>query len=317
MLNFQRVAAVGLGAAVVATALTPAANAMIAPRDVVIVMDTTSSMRNEIAWAKEDARDIAQQVLSSHPDSRVGFVQYKDWASPMPNGRGQLAGAVSELPLTRNAAEFTSVVASLRTDDPGNTSIPEAVYSGILVAVDQQPWRENVGRNIIVIGDAPADDPEYKTCLSKQDVIAALDPRDLSIRINQDHGFGYNPNRNVADCTREMPAGPSIPLNGEKQQLMKPRVDILSPDGDPGPELREIAQTYGGKSYEYGDNPTWGITDVLDDIYIGGSPLISGSSGSSQITLDDANSWITALSAIIGTLTGLAGILGPLLRQFA
>lgn len=92
-------------------------------------------MRNNIDDAQAEVRESSERVVAANPDSRVGFGQYKDWASPLPNGPGHLAGAGSEL--TRDTAAFNSALNAVNLNDPGNRITPEAVYSGIIVAGDE------------------------------------------------------------------------------------------------------------------------------------------------------------------------------------
>lgn len=289
--------------------VSPHAQAAGSAHDVVIIMDTTSSMANEINQAKTDARATAQQIISRNPHARVGFVQYKDWQSPMRNRSGHLSAAVSEVPLGRDMDALSAALNSLSIHDPGNTTIPESVYTGIMVALHEQPWRVGAKRQLIIIGDAPADDPEYKTCLTKDDIAAALDPRDLDVRIVRDHGFGYNPHQNVASCTRSVPAGPAVPLNQGREGLSRPQVDVLSPEGDLGDGLNAIVRSTGGKNYGYGDDLTVGLDEVASDINVdvlSASGISSdSSSGSSEITPTQITTWLATILAIATALGGV------------
>lgn len=304
----------------VALGMAPHVHAAGSAHDVVIIMDTTSSMANEINQAKADARATAEQIISGNPSARVGFVQYKDWRSPMRNHAGQLSAAVSEAPLGRDMDALGATLAGLSASSPGNNTTPEAVYTGIMVALHDQPWRVGARRQLIIIGDAPADDPEYKTCLTKDDIAAAIDPGDLDVRIVRDHGFGYNPHQNVPGCTRSIPAGPATPLNQGREGLSRPRVDVLSPEGDLGAGLNAIVQSTGGKNYGYGDDLTTGFDEVISDINfeaLSASGLSSdSSSGSSEITPSQITTWLATILAIATALSGVwdAGV--KLLQPF-
>nr|WP_255520410.1 PKD domain-containing protein [Corynebacterium marambiense] len=127
------------------------------------VIDTTGSMWDDIAEAKANAAEIGQKVLSTNPDSRIGLVEYKDWDSPMyVNGESTAARVV--VPLTKDFSIFNERLQALSADG-GDEELPEDMLSGIALAQEAN-WSVPRTRDILVIGDQPAHDPECRTGLT-------------------------------------------------------------------------------------------------------------------------------------------------------
>lgn len=120
--------------------------------DVVFVIDTTGSMGGIIGATLEKARDIATRLSTSARSARVGLVEYRDY------GDNIMARTVS--PLSNDLLGFSAALDSLWASGGGDWE--EAVYSGIVTALAED-WRPEAARTIIVMGDAPAHDPEVHT----------------------------------------------------------------------------------------------------------------------------------------------------------
>ncbi|MEW1976681.1 VWA domain-containing protein [Microbacterium profundi] len=113
------------------------------------VIDTTGSMGGIIQATLDKARDIATRMNGSARSARVGLVEYRHY------GDGFMARTVQ--PLTEDLATFGTALDSLYADGGGDWE--EAVYSGIVTALAED-WRPSAARTIIVMGDAPAHDPD-------------------------------------------------------------------------------------------------------------------------------------------------------------
>lgn len=135
--------------------------------DVAFVVDTTGSMWDDLDAAKASASQISAKVLGL-PNARVKLVEYRD--------AGDAFRARTVTPFTGNAARFASGLSWLVADGGGDW--PESVHSGMMEAF-KGDWRPGALKMTILIGDAPAHDPEPGTgytSLMVQRRAFALDP---------------------------------------------------------------------------------------------------------------------------------------------
>ncbi len=151
------------------TTPVPAANFGAGPSarlDLIFVVDTTSSMSDDISSAKASASRIIREVydnfrLDGETDARVAIMDYRDFPQ-------YPYGASGDYPF-HDVQAFVSKperaeagVNSLTLGNGGD--IPESVYSGLMHAIDSTSlgsWRgDGVRRAVILIGDAPGHDPE-------------------------------------------------------------------------------------------------------------------------------------------------------------
>jgi len=131
--------------------------------DVMFAIDTTGSMTPYIDNARASAENIAKQLSDTSSSFQVGLVEYRD------HGDEFVSRTVT--PLTADAAAFRTGLDTLVASGGGDT--PEAVFSGMLAAAGAA-WRTDARRIVIVIGDAPAHDPEPVTGYTKEDVVRAF-----------------------------------------------------------------------------------------------------------------------------------------------
>jgi hypothetical protein len=112
------------------------------PADMVLCIDTTASMKDDIDKLKKEVYALAKGFLDSRPGSRVGLVLYKDYKeSYLTKSHG----------FARDLAEFASWVEAIWVSGGGD--IPEAVYEAIEAALKFE-WKSE-DRRIVLIGDAP------------------------------------------------------------------------------------------------------------------------------------------------------------------
>ena len=120
--------------------------------DVVICLDITGSMRDQIEGLKEQVNDLAKVLDALAPTAGVGIVAFGDREYQQPL-------YVQEIALMSNIAQLESFVNRLTPgmDDPGaNPSPPEAVAMALDRAV-RMNWRPIAQRRfIVVVTDAPA-----------------------------------------------------------------------------------------------------------------------------------------------------------------
>jgi hypothetical protein len=132
----------------------------IADLDLVFVMDTTGSMRREVADLQANLIGIIHVLSRLASSLRIGFVAYRD------HGEAYLT---ETYPLERmndaHAAELVHFVNGLRAEGGGDN--PEAVDEALKAAL-AMPWRDRAQGRIVVIGDEPAHQQGRAFSLAEQ-----------------------------------------------------------------------------------------------------------------------------------------------------
>jgi Mg-chelatase subunit ChlD len=115
--------------------------------DVAIVLDVTSSMKDDIEAVKTNLLALKKrlEVLKDRKDLQVGIVLYAD--------RGDPFIADIFLQMTSDLAAFERSVKAVRLYDGGD--VDEAVADAIDLAQRDLRWRSGAGKSLILIGDAP------------------------------------------------------------------------------------------------------------------------------------------------------------------
>jgi hypothetical protein len=136
--------------------------------DVVICLDATGSMKDDIAAMKAMLISVLTNMQAEFPSFRVGMVLYKDYMEEY---------------ITR-VIPFTTAIASLQVDlnkvqAAGGKDIPEAVHEALYDGATKFPW-EAESRLIILIGDAPPH-PRPLGRITEQMVYQAATERDIRI----------------------------------------------------------------------------------------------------------------------------------------
>lgn len=131
--------------------------------DLLIVLDTTGSMGDEMAYLKAELSSILTRLKQGHPDLdiRVGLIAYKD---------------VSDNYVTRTYG-FTRDIGELETSLKGESyggggDYPEAMDQAMALAA-KMGWREGSANVLLLVADAPphpADvDVTWKAALAARD----------------------------------------------------------------------------------------------------------------------------------------------------
>lgn len=116
--------------------------------DLMLAIDTTGSMGDEIAYLKSELRAILADLARSHPglDIRLGLVAYRD---------------LGDIYVTRTypfTANLESMQANLRAQHAdGGGDYPEAMDLAMARAV-QQDWRPDAVKSLLLVADAPPHD---------------------------------------------------------------------------------------------------------------------------------------------------------------
>lgn len=120
--------------------------------DLVLIIDSTGSMGDDIENVKKETNKIVDEVARTSKSYRVAIVHYND-----PD-----AGVV--LPFSSSTTAIKAAISGLTATGGGD--FPEHVYSGINTAL-LLPWRSGAARISITMGDAPPKDPEPGTGLTQ------------------------------------------------------------------------------------------------------------------------------------------------------
>lgn len=115
--------------------------------DVLFLIDSTGSMRDEIDELKANMLSISSQIdqLPAAPDVRYGLVTYRD--------RNDVY--VTQIhDFTSSVTEFQATLAQLQARDGGDNS--ESVNQGLHEAIHDVEWRDaDTVKIILLVGDAP------------------------------------------------------------------------------------------------------------------------------------------------------------------
>ena len=133
-------------------ATTPEATT--AALDLIFCIDVTGSMDDDIASVKAAASNIVNTVASRSSDYRVAIIAYRDWDDSEGYAMFEDYGFSSDVGTIIGNINSLSVA--------GGDDEPEAVLEALMRAIDSRSvgsWRNNVNKQVIVMGDAPPHDP--------------------------------------------------------------------------------------------------------------------------------------------------------------
>jgi hypothetical protein len=111
--------------------------------DLVLCLDTTSSMKDDIDPVRKQLIPMLEKLMARFTGFRIGMVLYKDYFDEY---------LTRLVPFTRDFPQFQRTLNAIRVS--GGRDIPEAVYEALYEAAGKFPW-EAESRLIILVGDAP------------------------------------------------------------------------------------------------------------------------------------------------------------------
>jgi len=111
--------------------------------DLVLALDTTSSMKDDIDSVRKMLIPMLQELISGFRSFRIGMVLYKDYFDEY---------VTKIVPYTSDFGAFQRNLNAIRV--AGGRDIPEAVHEALYAAATKFAW-EAEARKIILIGDAP------------------------------------------------------------------------------------------------------------------------------------------------------------------
>ncbi len=116
--------------------------------DLMLVIDTTGSMSDEISYLQAELGKILADLRRSHPglDVRVGFVFYRDLGDDY---------VTNTIPLTRDFTQAQNDLAQRYAGGGGD--YPEAMDQALIRAAGQE-WRGDAVKTMLLVADAPPHD---------------------------------------------------------------------------------------------------------------------------------------------------------------
>ncbi|NOY07864.1 MAG: VWA domain-containing protein [Spirochaetes bacterium] len=111
--------------------------------DLVLALDTTESMYNDMPALKKRIIPLLREHTSKFSYFRVGLLFYKDYMDEY---------LVKPFPFTNNLSVIQRYINGVRVN--GGRDIPEAVFEALYSSIHSYKWKAE-SRLIILIGDAP------------------------------------------------------------------------------------------------------------------------------------------------------------------
>ena len=160
-----RSVAIATGAGGQRVTFTAAANAaQQAPKlDLMLVIDTTGSMGDEIQYLQSELAGIIGAVRAAHPglDLRVGFVFYRDVVDEY---------VTHTVPFTRDLHAAQGEL--LQQGANGGGDYPEAMEQALIRAAGQD-WRPDAVKTMLLVADAPPHDADVALAWHAGEVLRA------------------------------------------------------------------------------------------------------------------------------------------------
>ena len=116
--------------------------------DLMIALDSTGSMGDEIEFLKSELQSILGDIGRAYPglDIRVGLVAYRDIGDDYVTRTDRLGSAIGTI---QNALD--------RTWGMGGGDMPEAMDQALIRAIGQD-WRADAVKSLLLVADAPPHD---------------------------------------------------------------------------------------------------------------------------------------------------------------
>lgn len=119
--------------------------------DLMLVVDTTGSMGDEINYLQAELRSIIGAITAKHRDLdiRIGFVFYRDLSDDY---------VTRTVAFDRDIGRVQGVLA--RQDANGGGDYPEAMDQAMIRAIGQD-WRPDAVKSLLLVADAPPHDDRF------------------------------------------------------------------------------------------------------------------------------------------------------------
>lgn len=180
-------------------------------RDLAFVIDTTTSMEDDIDRVKQQSAVLVNEIFQSSGDqnnTRFAVVGYHDTVSP-----SVLLEFTEQETADERRTAAINAINGISLIDAGNEDLPEKTYTGILAALKNLgPWRPDAKlRQIVVFGDAEAKDKDLRDEVERlsQDSSVDIDLNLLAQTIQRTEvADGINMTSFVAQSTSDSAATP-------------------------------------------------------------------------------------------------------------
>jgi hypothetical protein len=136
--------------------------------DLVVCLDTTNSMKDDIDAVREKLIPMLEARIRDFKNFQIGLVLYKDYYEEY---------LTKVIPFTRNFEEVRRNLNNIRVR--GGRDIPEAVYEALYDGAVKFKW-ESESRLIVLIGDAPPH-PRTRGSVTREMVDGAVAERGLRV----------------------------------------------------------------------------------------------------------------------------------------
>lgn len=251
MKTFKKVLSVVLAVLMVASTLAIGASAAsLRKLDLAFVVDTTGSMGGDIYQVKLDIQAYLDDLDESGMDYRIAIVEYRDFASR--TGDYEDFAYRVDLDFSNDYDSISSSINEITLGNGGDWE--ETVLSALIDGLDSLSWRSEAGKAAILMGDAPALDPEPFTGYTTEMAINKLVYDDIAYEDSRDYSLM------------------SLATNFASQATARSKVTLFtiatSYDSETIACFDELANGTGGKSFtaDSSEDITDIITEIIDEI---------------------------------------------------
>jgi len=146
--------------------------------DLVLAIDATGSMKNDIDQLKKDLMNSLKATLQEFDSVRLGLLFYRDYGDTF-----KYKGLpVMFFDFTTSLEIFNKNLNSVRILGIEGGDIPEAVYEAIYASASFYQWRPDVNKQIILIGDAePHPTPRGTKKYSRDYVMTVVESKGIQL----------------------------------------------------------------------------------------------------------------------------------------
>lgn len=245
MKNLKKILCIGLSLVMIMSVMCLGVSAApLRKLDLVFVVDTTGSMSDDIYRVKTDMVNYLDDLDMSGMDYRIAIIDYRDFPERAASYDYEYKVQI-DFTSDYEAIDYAINEISLGNGGDG----PETVYSALVDGLNELSWRSEAGKAVILMGDAPALDPEPYTGYTLEMVKEALATGKISVdEWEGDYGL---------------------------DAFVKPQADrspitlfAVATDSYAESNFTELAEATGGKSYSAysSDEVSEVITEIIDII---------------------------------------------------
>jgi hypothetical protein len=145
------------------TVALPGAAKAVSAMDLALVLDTTGSMGDEMAYLRTELDAIVARLKrnAGNLDLRIGIILYRDEGDEY---------VVKSAPLTGDIGKVRATLARQSADGGGDR--PEAVHLA-LAAAERLQWRPEAAKALLFVADAPPHDEDVAAALTSTERLRA------------------------------------------------------------------------------------------------------------------------------------------------